>query len=722
MTALSQFANGRTKNQKFNLENLLIQFIKTGVFIILFLPLYVNPNFLFPLVFPRTAIFRLIIEFCLIGYILRLALNPKFRPKRAILTWLLSTFVLMMIISSVFGVNFYRSFWSSIERTEGILTWLHYLAFFIILIGIFKTKAEWQQLLNVVLISSFFQTLYALAQLFNLSPALKTAGERLGGAIGNPSFLAAYLIFIIFLAAYLFFQTQIKGQKILYAGLMIIDLLIIWQTQTRGAVIALIFGGLFILFSAFLKTKKIALKISAAVLLIFMAMTFFYLYLNRSQPWAQNLTTVNRLINISPTDVTPQNRLLVWQVGGQAFLARPIFGWGWENFNAAFNQHFNPALARDIGSQPWYDRAHNVIVEVGVTTGLVGLITYLLIIIFAVKKIWEKKLEFKTNLILTTLILTYLAQNIFVFDTLNSYLLFFLTLAFIQTRPNFEKNEKLETLGKNQLRSWHIILLMVALIIFGSLGYWFNVRPALANHYTVAAVTKDKTNPILIKNDFVKAFNYSNPAQSELRFILVQATRDRVNLSGINQETLPLINFAINEMKKNISTTPYEIQNYLLLGELYLATNQLNPNYLIAAEEISQKALAISPKRYQTLTLLGRIKMSQAKFDEGIAYFQKAIDLNPKFAEAHWNLAIAYILSRQADLAYQSLEKTLALGFPVYQPENVAKLLSAYRDSKDLKATIDFLASIVKRSPNNADYQNMLDELNQLYQKAIENK
>jgi len=214
MTALSQFANGRTKNQKFNLENLLIQFIKTGVFIILFLPLYVNPNFLFPLVFPRTAIFRLIIEFCLIGYILRLALNPKFRPKRAILTWLLSTFVLMMIISSVFGVNFYRSFWSSIERTEGILTWLHYLAFFIILIGIFKTKAEWQQLLNVVLISSFFQTLYALAQLFNLSPALKTAGERLGGAIGNPSFLAAYLIFIIFLAAYLFFQTQIKGQKI----------------------------------------------------------------------------------------------------------------------------------------------------------------------------------------------------------------------------------------------------------------------------------------------------------------------------------------------------------------------------------------------------------------------------------------------------------------------------------------------------------------------------
>ena len=706
--------------QKFNLENFLLQFIKTGIFIILFLPLYVNPNFLYPLVFPRTIIFRLIIEICFAAYLWLIIIQPKFRPRQMALVGLISLFILIQIISAFFGVNPFRSFFSSMERTEGIITWLHFLLFFIILTSIFKTKVEWRNLLNLTLIASIFQSLYALAQWLNLSPALKTSGQRLGAAIGNPSFFATYLIFIIFIAIYLLHQEKSKI-KIFYASLIIIDLFLLWQTETRGAILALIFSLLFILFVILFRQKGM-IRVGALFFLILLISVSIFFYLNRKQPWLQQLPTINRLVNISLTDITAQNRVLVWQTGWQAFLAKPIFGWGWENFNAAANVHFNPLLARDIGSHPWYDRAHNFIVEIGVTTGLIGLIAYWAIIIFTFKLIWQAKNNFWPNLILTALIVAYLIQNIFVFDTLNSYLLFFLVLALIQFQ-SLPQEKKPPEKTKIIFAGQSLILFFCLLAIFVISAFWLNLRPTLANYYTAKAVTKDKTNVSAIKKDFEKAFAFSNVKQSELRFILIQATRDRINLSGINQETLPLLLFAIEEMKKNISAAPYEIQNYLLLGELYLASSEINPNYyLTAAEEISQKALMISPKRYQTLTLLGRVKMSEAKFTEGITYFQKAIDLNPKFAEAYWNLGIAYVLSRKPAEAKAALDQAFNSGLNIYQPEYVNKILAAYKDSRDLKATIEFLESLTKRFPQNQEYQTILKELKDLYQQAIENK
>lgn len=716
-----------SNHSRCELANILLQIIKTGIFVILLLPLFVDQNFLFPFVFPRTILFRLIIELCLVCYLVLIIIVPSYRPRWSPLLGLLVIFIAAMIISSSVGVNWYQSFWSSIERSEGIVTWLHFLIFFIILSSIFQTQKNWLQLFKMVILSGWLQCLYAFSQFLNFSFTLKIGGERISGSIGNPSFLAAYLIFIIFIAAYLYIQTTSLKSKLLYAALIFLDLFLLWQTETRGAILALLFGILFFISFKLWHSPKPKAKIFLFGFFFFLFILTSLFIINRNAQWVQSIGTLNRLAAISSADITTQNRLIVWEAGWRGFLERPWLGWGWENFNVVFNKYFNPLLSRDVGSQPWYDRAHNTIIEIATAAGFFGLLIYLAIFGWVFKLLWQKEKKIQSistaNLLLFVLLIVYFLQNLFVFDTLNSYLMFFLVLAFIQSQQ-FLSTKKMK---KSPLRvSWQknkfafIAVFAVGLTTAVSLVYFLNIRPLLANYYVVQAVTKNKTRPLKMLQDFQKAFSYSPPAQQELRFVLVQYARDQTNLRGLTSETIPLTQFALKEISKSIQASPYSIQNYLLLAELYLTASPLDPNYLHSAETIALKALKQAPRRYQVYTLLGRLKMSQGQFSEGINYFQQAIKLNERFAEAHWNLAIAYILSQQSELAQQSLDKALEFGFNVYTPENVRKLLLAYQDSKDLKAAIDFLEKLSEQFPQEKNYQIMLASLKELYQQISE--
>src|SRR3989344_2001788 len=153
-----------------------LQIIRVGIFVILFLPLLANENFLFPFVFPRTIAFRLLVEICLIFYLTLIISAPQYRTR-----------------------------WSKM---------------LVLLTGIFKNREDWRPVFKIVVIAAWLQSLYALSQVFNLSFALKTTGTRIGGSLGNPSFLAAYLIFIIFIAAYLYTQTHSSKLKLSYAALI----------------------------------------------------------------------------------------------------------------------------------------------------------------------------------------------------------------------------------------------------------------------------------------------------------------------------------------------------------------------------------------------------------------------------------------------------------------------------------------------------------------------
>ena len=119
---------------------------------------------------------------------------------------ILAIFVGIVALSSIFGENFYRSFWSNYERMEGLVTYLHLLAYFLVLTGTMKTEKIWNWLFHTTLLASAVIAFYGVFQLFGV---LQThQGSRLDATLGNASYLAVYMVFHIFLALAFFYRAK----------------------------------------------------------------------------------------------------------------------------------------------------------------------------------------------------------------------------------------------------------------------------------------------------------------------------------------------------------------------------------------------------------------------------------------------------------------------------------------------------------------------------------
>ena len=77
------------------------------------------------------------------------------------------------------------------------------------------------------------------------------------------------------------------------------------------------------------------------------------------------------------TSGATSGRLDVWRYGWTAFRERPLFGWGLGRFRAAIQEHLSAAFVRDHAPNdnvPIIFDAHNIVVELTVTLGIVGLV------------------------------------------------------------------------------------------------------------------------------------------------------------------------------------------------------------------------------------------------------------------------------------------------------------------------------------------------------------
>lgn len=67
-------------------------------------------------------------------------------------------------------------------------------------------------------------------------------------------------------------------------------------------------------------------------------------------------------------------RLIMWDAGLEAIAERPVLGWGPNRFRAATNPRTTAEFSRRMGDDDTYDDAHNALVEIGVATGVPGLL------------------------------------------------------------------------------------------------------------------------------------------------------------------------------------------------------------------------------------------------------------------------------------------------------------------------------------------------------------
>ena len=284
-------------------DRALRYFILAGVFLVPFVPLIVANSQFFPFITGKNFTFRILVELMLGGWVVLMLRDVRYRPQ---FSWILAAFgalLATMAVSTVLSENPFKSFWSNFERMEGYITLLHLFGYFVVVSSVLNTEKLWSRFFNTSIGVSMLMAAYGFLQLAGVY-VINQGGVRLDARLGNATYLAIYMVFHLFLTAFLLLRWRGHvAVKWLCGAIMFIQAIILYYTASRGAIIGLTGGAalavlLIALFAGERKTlRRAALGILLGVLILVGG--FFAIkntdFVNKSEP-------LRRLATISLSD------------------------------------------------------------------------------------------------------------------------------------------------------------------------------------------------------------------------------------------------------------------------------------------------------------------------------------------------------------------------------------------------------------------------------------
>lgn len=660
-------------------------------------------------------------------------LDKNYRPKTTFMFWAVTFLIIILGLADLLGINAYNSFWSRFERMEGYLMFLHLFGYFLLLISVFKTKKDWLNFFNLFIIAGLFVGGYGMMQALGLKESIQGGGERIDGTIGNPTYLAAYLMLISALSLVLFFNAKSKNWKYGYAGILIFNLIILYFTASRGAVLALLVTlPLFLLAYIFLiakrdPAKRFFRKIAIGALTVIVLLPFaFQLVKNTNFVRGNNILV--RFANLSLTDFTIRARFYIWNIGLQGFLERPILGWGQENFLPVFAKHYDPRL---YDQEPWFDRPHNIIFDWLINAGILGLISYLsLFVIFFMNlyQAWKSKvLDIREGVVLALVPVAYFIQNLLVFDNFNTYIIFFALLAYLnflglESDARY-KDKPFQVEQSNVIPS--IITATILLIVASGIIYLVNIRPAMAARGIIDGLqaTADQTDPVnKTLAAFQKALELNTFGETEILEQLARVSTTLMNQQMPNQIKAQFLNFSAESLESYLDRFPNDIRVHLFTGALYAASANFNPQGLAKAQGHFEASLALSPKKQSILFVLADNYLRTGNAEKAVTLLDEAVRLEPKNFEAQTNKAIIYLLLGQTGEVQKVIEvlNQYRLNAPPELQDrttnafynNLERIGNVFRSVGDLKNAKAVFEQLVRIS-NSSSYSEILKDINE---------
>jgi len=674
------------------LASVCLNIIRWGTYLALFTPLIISVKFFFPFVGPKSLYFMGLVQIIFFAWLILIINSPQYRPRKNPLLIALVLFLIVLILSSVFGENLSYSFWSKPERMTGLLMWFHLLAFFLVTSSTFQksdskgvaSRTYGTGWLKIFSISIFVGVILSLITFFSKDPAM-----RGGATIGNDSFLGTYLLFTLFLALYLILTAQ-KEIRIYSVICFLIIFLGLFLSGARAAQLSFL-GGLVLLFFLYLTfiPKKKYLNFLGKFLLVssflISLIALFFIF----QP--------DSFLQQKFVEVATKSRLVVWEKAWQGFLERPWLGWGPENFEFVFVKYFNPCMfLPECGGEIWFDRAHNIIFDTLVTTGIFGLLTYFGIFLSTFYLLWRsyfKKIidpvrskslemtvlpktgisngvEFWTAGIFTVLLISYSVQNLTVFDMVNSYLMLFLVLGFIVSisfkSEGIIDKEKPVPVSRSQ---WLIIIILVFFIFS---FFKFIIQPLKTDYYVIAALISPPASEERL-NYYKKTLETSPLGKYQIREFFGQTTLEfaqsekvrEVPAENFNKE----IDFVIGELEKSIKESPLDFRSHLKLGQIYnVYAVLIDQAKTSEAERVLERTIELSPTNQQGYWALAQTRLYQGRFKEAFSLVEKALALEPNLFQSHrLAIQIAKIMG-DYDLAKRKAEEAIEIN-PDWEPE-----------------------------------------------------
>ncbi len=672
------------------IENILRSVVLGGAFLVLLTPLIVVGDMFFPYITGKAFYFRIVVEIMAAAWLGLLYINPIYRPKKSLIIALVGVFLAIIALADIFGTNTFASLWSNYERMEGFVGLAHVALYFVIIATTLSTEKLWERFFQASILVGVIVNFMALKEFATAEGAV-----RLAASLGNPTYLAVYTLVHAFLAAFLLVRTSIKWEKVGYVMIGLLNVFVLYYTATRGALLGLIAGVMLaaILIAFFGKSKHPqAWKFSVGAIATIVILIGGFLSIKNTE-FVQNSPVLSRFASISLEEQTTRSRFMVWNMAWQGFKERPVLGWGQENFLEVFNKYYNPKM---YNQEPWFDRAHNVFFDWLVAGGFLGLLGYLALFAAAAFVLWRRtSFSVVEKSILTGLFGGYFVHNLFVFDHLVSYILFFGLLGFLahHERTDYIKEHK-GSKYKNPAHVSLVVSVIVIVVIVG--GYLLNQRGLIGNITLLKGLKyQSQQNWENSLNSFKSAIKDTSRGlgEVEVREHLTRATIGALSSTPPASQEIQneMVSLTLDELKKETERMPNNIMPHLFLGTFLQQIGKVDDGIV----EL-KKAQELSPRKQDILLQLGSAYLDKADYSTALDLFKEAYELEPAYSQAQKGYAVAAIYAGKEQIA-----KDLYGGELPAEPS----FADAYVTKKQYGKAVSLWEKIVQENPDNYQYR-----------------
>ena len=694
--------------------------IKAVIFLIPLLPLYVSPSLVFPYIAGKNFAFRILVEFAAVLWAGLLVLNKEYRPRNSAILLSVLAFTFITGLADLLGVSPYKSFWSNYERMEGYITILHLALYFMIAGSVLRSRKDWKIFFIISVTVSVLVSLFAILVPETVTPSRMGVyameyGTRARSTIGNPPFLASYLLLSVFFAFILISNTQRLYLKLVYFLLIIINCSAIYFSASRGAALTgiagmIMLGLLYITGKRSMSLKRLFRIVipSASGILLLLVIVFMVF---RTSDFIKQDRTLSRFTT-ALSDRSVKSRLRVWEMAWNGIKERPALGWGQESFNGIYTVNQIPFV--EAGEEIWLDRAHNIVVDWLVNAGVLGLFSYLSIFgaaFYILRRAFQKKAVSKNEaFVIATALAAYFFQNLFIFDTINTYLLFFALLAYIDNIDHTKNAPDLKDVinrERSKIKSAGITLL--ALLIFAPAFYYLNYKPIKESQWSIriSSSFQKKYSFSDVLDDFNNILSLRTFGDADVRERMRYASERIIGMRLFDQEgALKFIQRTVKELEKGIAINRYDLKYLTDVINFYKSVAIYEPAFIARTEALIRKCINLNPEYQWLYMALADVQVLKKDYNNAFINVKKVTDWDPQNDKKQFKLALAAIYASREDIVRRSLEnvkkirmaknKDIASGREtVFSAAELYQLALIYTDTRNFHKALQYYKEII---------------------------
>lgn len=703
------------------MKNILLWIIRLCSVVILLLPLYVDGSIIYPYALSKILAFQFLVEVLLGAFILLQCIDPSYRVNRKNrLIQAQSLWIGALVALSFMSVDVARSWWSTAQWMTGTVTYIHLFVWFLVLASVFKKWKEWRAMIWTSVIASLLVALYGLGQMIGFDarhydPEL----GRIYSTLGNPIYLSHYLVLNIFLAAFLALREKAIFNRIILCFFACVLAGTIFFTGTRSAVLVLFITlGLFfvlLLFSTASKRQRIISLSLLGTAIASIVGIFLWLQTANGTTWARAHIAPSLQRIIYDTFQDPA-RVELAHIAWQGFVSKPLFGWGPNNYSYVFSTYVKPHDFGILFPKLWYDAAHNQVMNILATTGIVGFIAFLLPWCAAWWLLWRKfwssqhSYECIGYSIIGLSLFAYFLDNLTAFDTPGPLIVLYFIFALV-THITHTGDERAEgAIGTPKKMGSVPLTLLIPLV-----GISVGAAIILINvvQYARAQTAKKAVDSAIY--DIDRGLQLYRRALSGLSFTHDDVRQQLIRSAAAYHEGFRVpsekkkeyLLFAISEAEKSVNAHPLSLEYGLPLLYLYrfYAGEYSDATIFPKAERLAERLVTQYPRRRDVQHEKAIFAKMQGDYKTAQKTVQTIIDLDPRRGESYWWAAqIAVDDKRFADF-FAMVDNARVRDYKIFEDGLIYVVVATTVNKDNIERALKYVEESLQLTPNTLTFR-----------------